>query len=312
MVRNPCVPDGSALAPFGRGQRAAQRRAGEGKISLLTRTLGQVSQIAAVDRKLFMPREERHLSPAETARRLGVSQKALRLYESHGLLQPLRTASGWRVYGAKEIARLHQVLSLKGLGLPLSKIAELLSQRPVSLETLLEAQEKALANEHGRVNRALGLVRTARAELAAGNALSVEDLIQLTKETTMTMKEQREEMKAIFDPLIEKTFSKEEIASLRARPYSQEEASRAWDGLLAEAKELMAKGDPTSPEAQDLARRWKGLVAQFTQGNPAIAAKAKAVWSEAMANPETAPKLPLNPEIFAFVEKAWKAAGGAS
>ena len=28
------------------------------------------------------------------------------------------------------------------------------------------------------------------------------------------------------------------------------------------------------------------------------------MWKDAMANPETAPKLPLNPEIFAFVQKA--------
>jgi hypothetical protein len=28
-----------------------------------------------------------------------------------------------------------------------------------------------------------------------------------------------------------------------------------------------------------------------------------------MADPNAAPKLPLNPEIFAFIEKAWKAAG---
>jgi len=255
-----------------------------------------------------MPREERHLSPAETARRLGVSQKALRLYERHGLLQPLRTGSGWRVYGEKEIARLHQILSLKGLGLPLSKIAVLLSQRPVSLERLLEAQEQALSEEHGRVDRALGLVRKARAKLAAGNALSVDDLIQLTRETTMTMKEQREEMKAIFDPIIEKKFSKEELETLRTRSYNQDEVSRAWDALFAEAKALMAKGDPTSPEAQDLARRWKTQVAAFTQGDAAIGAKARAVWNEAMANPDTAAKLPLNPEVFAFIEKAWNAA----
>lgn len=258
-----------------------------------------------------MSREERHLSPAETARRLGVSQKALRLYENHGLLQPLRTQKGWRVYGAKEITRLHQVLSLKGLGLSLSTIAGLLSRAPVSLDRLLKAQEEALAQEHGRVNRALRLVRKARAKLAAGTALSVDDLIQLTRETTMTMKEQREEMKAIFDPIIEKKFSKEEIASLRARPYNLEEATREWDALFAEVKALMAKGDPSSPEAQELASRWKAQVARFTQGNPAIAVKARAVWTEAMADPETAPKLPLNPEIFAFIEKAWKAAEAA-
>jgi len=255
-----------------------------------------------------MPREERHLSPAETARRLDLSQKALRLCERHGLLAPVRTQSGWRVSGEKEIARLHQILSLKSLGLALSKIAEILSREPVSLERILEAQEKALCEEHGRVNRALKFVRIARAKLAAGDALSVDDLIQLTKETTMTTRPQHEQMKAIFDPLVEKTFTKEEIVALQQRAYDQQEASHAWDLLMAEAKALIQKGDPTSLEAQDLARRWKAQVALFTQGDPKLAAKVKAVWNEAMANPETAPKLPLNPQIFAFVEKAWRAA----
>src|SRR5205807_1150663 len=137
---------------------------------------------------------------------------------------------------------------------------------------------------------------------------SIDDLIQLTKETTMTTQQQHEEMKTVFDPLVEKHFTKEEIETLRARAYDQAEASRAWDSLIAEARQLMAKGDPTSREAQELARRWKAQVAQFTQGDPAVAGKVKALWKDAMADPKSAPKLPLNPEIFAFVEKAWKAA----
>ena len=35
-----------------------------------------------------------HLSPSETARRFGVSIKALRLYEQRGLLKPARTTNG--------------------------------------------------------------------------------------------------------------------------------------------------------------------------------------------------------------------------
>jgi hypothetical protein len=39
-----------------------------------------------------------HLSPAETAKRFGVSIKALRLYERHGLLEPLRGRSSSMVW----------------------------------------------------------------------------------------------------------------------------------------------------------------------------------------------------------------------
>ena len=37
----------------------------------------------------------RFFSPAETARRLKVSTKALRLYETLGLVKPVRTSTGW-------------------------------------------------------------------------------------------------------------------------------------------------------------------------------------------------------------------------
>src|SRR5262249_11370430 len=140
--------------------------------------------------------KERHLSPAEVARRVGVSAKALRLYEARGLLKPLRSEVGWRTYGAGEIARLHHILALKRLGLPLAQIEELLSRRAVSLERVLAVQEEALSREEMRVSQALALVRAARGKLAEGNTLSIDDLIQLTKETTMTTR--NETMKSVF------------------------------------------------------------------------------------------------------------------
>jgi len=48
----------------------------------------------------------RFFSPAETARQLKVSTKALRLYETLGLVKPLRSGAGWRAYGPDQMARL--------------------------------------------------------------------------------------------------------------------------------------------------------------------------------------------------------------
>lgn len=127
----------------------------------------------------------------------------------------------------------------------------------------------------------------------------------------MTSKEKHDELKTIFDPIAEKHFSAEERNTLGQRAYDQQEASRAWDGLMTEAKALMAKGDPGSPAAMDLARRWMALVGQFTGGDSKLAAKAKNVWIEAMADPETAPRLPLTPAVFEFVGEAWKNAQAA-
>ena len=145
-------------------------------------------------------KKDRYLSPGDAAERLGVSAKALRHYERCGLVTPLRTEAGWRTYGPAQIARLHQVLALKRLGLPIARIAELLSGRLTALGDVLAVQEQALDGERVRVSRALELVRAARAELASGRALSLDDLTRLTKETTMTTKPSDAEMKAIFAP----------------------------------------------------------------------------------------------------------------
>jgi len=251
--------------------------------------------------------KDRHFSPAETAKRLGVTVKALRLYEQRGLVKPLRTQSDWRTYGPDQIARLHQIVALKRLGLPLARIGELLAwphDGPHALDRVLDLQERVLARESVRLGHALDIVRRARARLAAGEALSVDDLATLTKETTMTGKASDAEMKAIFDPLAEKHFTPEERADLQTRSFDQAEATRTWDALIEEAKALMAKGDPTSDAARDLARRWQAQVKLFTEGNPAMNQKVMGMWKEAMADPNAAPKLPLNPEIFAFVQKA--------
>lgn len=248
--------------------------------------------------------QDRHLSPAEAARRLGVSVKALRVYESHGLVTPLRTAADWRTYGPVEIARLHQVVALKRLGLTLARIAQVLDGRGDALDSVLDLQERVLARESQRVEKALAIVRAARAKRASGQALSIDDLTALTKETTMTNKATPEEMKAIFDALSARHFTAEENAMLRRRSFDQAEASRNWESLIVDAKALMAKGDPHCAAAQDLARRWQAQVRLFTQGDPKVNEKVMAMWKDAMADPSAAPKLPLDPEVFAFVQKA--------
>lgn len=251
----------------------------------------------------------RHLSPAEAAKRLGVTVKALRLYERHGLVAPLRTAADWRTYGPEQMARLHQVLALKRMGLSLARIAELLAGRGGTLAAVLALQEQVLSGESTRVAHALALVRAARARLSQGENLSVNDLATLTRETTMAVTPSPDEVKKLFEPLIAKHFSESDLAAMRRRSFDPAIAQRQWEEVIAEARALMAKGeDPASPAARDLGRRWAALVAEFSGGVKAIEQSAAAMWQEAMANPNAADKLPLNPEIFAFVAKAQAAA----
>lgn len=97
-----------------------------------------------------LAKTEPYLRSAEVARRLGVSGKALRLYEAHGLVRAERTAAGWRVYGPDQISRLHQVIALKSFGFSLSRIAELLGGGLPDLATFLELHEQVLRREASR------------------------------------------------------------------------------------------------------------------------------------------------------------------
>ena len=96
-------------------------------------------------------------------------------------------------------------------------------------------------------------------------------------------------------PVFERHFTPEEQEQFRARKLSfdQKEVTREWDGLIAEGRDLQAKGDPGSPEAMDLSRRWMAQVRRFTGDDPAMIAKSAQANMELFSDPEAARKMPL-------------------
>lgn len=126
-----------------------------------------------------MTRDRTSLSPVEAARRLGVSPKALRLYEAHGLLAPGRTASGYRAYDAADLERAQTVVGLRHLGLSLAQVRQVLGGDPQGLAGALKAQEGRLVAEAEQTALRLARVRALRAELAGGGALPAERLADL-------------------------------------------------------------------------------------------------------------------------------------
>lgn len=68
----------------------------------------------------------RPLTIGQAARRTGLSQKAIRLYESRGLLIPAeRTDSGYRTYSQHDVDVLRFIRQAKSLGLRLEEIKEI-------------------------------------------------------------------------------------------------------------------------------------------------------------------------------------------
>lgn len=124
----------------------------------------------------------RHFSPAEASRRLGVSAKALRLYEQRGLVTPLRTEAGWRTYGPEQMARARDIAALRSLGFSLAQTAAILKGEAADLEPVLAAHEASLGARRAGLSAQIARVRRVRAKLAAGLAPSLSDLTDLAPE----------------------------------------------------------------------------------------------------------------------------------
>ncbi len=253
-----------------------------------------------------------HLSPAETAKRFGISIKALRLYEQHGLLKPLRATNGntraaWRIYGSEQLARLHQILALKRLGLSLGQMGELLAGQD-ALDPILAYQERALTEDSERITRALTLIRKARTKLASGDILSIDDLASLTQETVMTQQSTAKELKEILTPFRQKHLTPQEEASLEEVMSAQSDdvknAMNTMKQLLEEAKVLMTSEDATTVAAMDFARRFRATGKHLKSNAPSfltgLKPKLKAMMDDAQSDPDVSQKM----KVFAFVEKA--------
>jgi DNA-binding transcriptional MerR regulator len=119
------------------------------------------------------------LNPSEAAGRLGVSAKALRLYEQRGLITPIRTAAGWRAYGPAEMTRAAEIASLRTLGLSLSQVARVLGGDAQVLEPALAAHQATLEGRLRQLADTVEKVRRLRHDLARGKAPAAGELTRL-------------------------------------------------------------------------------------------------------------------------------------
>ncbi|TWT05141.1 MerR family transcriptional regulator [Reyranella sp. CPCC 100927] len=119
------------------------------------------------------------LNASEAAQRLGVSAKALRLYEQRGLIVPLRTAAGWRAYGPGEMAKAADVVALRALGLSLAQVAQVVGGDSQCLEAALAAHQAVLESRIHQLAGTVEKVQGLRADLTRGEAPEARQLAHL-------------------------------------------------------------------------------------------------------------------------------------
>ena len=64
------------------------------------------------------------LTIGDLAARTGLAVSAIRFYETHGIVHPVRNAGGHRRYGRHDLRRLSFAMAAQGMGFSLSVIAE--------------------------------------------------------------------------------------------------------------------------------------------------------------------------------------------
>jgi DNA-binding transcriptional MerR regulator len=194
---------------------------------------------------------EQRYTVQELAALAGVTVKTLHHYDRVGLLKPARTAAKYRVYSPADLVRLRQILALRALGLPLSRIRELLAPGAPPLQATLQQQRHVLEEQRRLLDRAIHAIEAAEAGLATSSephdgAAALQALIEV-----MGMHDDIEQMRTYYSDDVWDTW----------RQHYESWPPDEWRALYRDVNAMLDAGDadPLSAEAQALASRWLAL-----------------------------------------------------
>jgi DNA-binding transcriptional MerR regulator len=235
----------------------------------------------------------------EFAQRTGVTVRTLHHYDRLGLLRPGgRTASGYRLYGERELIRLQQIATLKFIGCSLNEIKAALSGPASDLGETLKLQQEALERKRRTLDKALRAVDRAQKLFAQSGQADWNALKHIIE--VIQMEQDKSWMLQYFTP--------EQQAVLSARKSEvRSRGEEGWAKLIPEIEAAAKDGlDPASEEARSLIERYQQLINLFTGGDPGIQANLERLYAD-KANWPTTFKSPLSEAARSFVEQAKKA-----
>lgn len=232
----------------------------------------------------------------ELAKQTGLTVRALHHYDEIGLLSPSeRSAAGYRLYDGDDIARLLQILSLRQLGFSLDEIRDCLARPDLSLPQVLELHISRLRNGIELQRRLCSRLEAMAERLRSAETVSVEDFLETMEAMQMFEKHYTEEQLRQIEE------RRQVVGEERIREVQEE-----WPRLIAEVRAEMDKGtDPASEPVQQLARRWMGLVREFTGGDPGIQQSLNRMYKE---EPSLQARTGIDPALSEYIGKAMAAA----
>ena len=231
------------------------------------------------------PKRPAFLNAAECARRTGLTVRALRVYETHGLIKPGRSGNGRRLYGPSELQRLNVIVTLRAFGMTLAQIRSLLKTNAPPLARVLEMQLRACRAKRDEADKALQSVQAALATIESGQPLALEELCNLTR--SMEMGNHHSIARELINEEISPDEERAYMTWTAARPPDEIKAIQEYGAavrvLFRSLQDLRKKKcDPAAPEAQSLITEWNALavrhglrrhMATLIEWNPVVAQK---------------------------------------
>ncbi|MBX3594203.1 MerR family transcriptional regulator [Sphingomonas sp.] len=251
------------------------------------------------------------LDIADVARRTGISARALRFYEARGLLAPLRTQSGRRRYGPAELARLHQILTLKRAGLTLAQVQRLLARRALDLGQLIDAQLSVLDEQAAAIARARRLLADTRSRVERSEPLDIATFCSLIEqgEQLVSQQEQWDKVTSRYFTDTEKAQFAQAAGTMPA-DFDQQAYAAKWQDIGARIKAALPL-DPASDQAQAFYAEWCELLAPFNAvATPAMKAGVQRMYEDMGNWQEQAGARPdpgFDAEVFQFIQAAGRA-----
>ena len=197
----------------------------------------------------------------ELAELAGVSVRTLHHYDRIGLVRPQRKANGYRVYQAKDVARLQQVLLFRACGLALTDIGRIFDDPSFDETDALREQLARLQEQRESLDRIIATVEKTLAAQEKGTQMTDTDRFDGLKAKAIADNEKR------YGAEARRRFGDEAVDAANDALLAMDE--KTWndrDALESRIKELlgaaMATGDPVGPAAQELVgahARWLQL-----------------------------------------------------
>lgn len=205
------------------------------------------------------------ITVGQLARRANVSVRTLQYYDRIGLLKPSQLSEGGRrLYSMNDLTVLHQIITLKNLGLPLESIKQRLL--PVNsnddIKNMLKKQSHVIKEQISKAGKVMESIEMIIAEINDKNTIDWSKYANMVK----LIQENNESFWMVN--YLESDMLKE-IKQVHER-YSEAELPLDW--LVTYMKKviiLLGKGiKPDSVEAQSLADEIWTILEKYADGQP--------------------------------------------